>query len=186
MTNDTQPRWAVMDGVLTEAQDPEQSRWAVMDGTLTEAQAAERDAQITPATPTAQEAAPACKHLRTIHSRPGYDPLRPVVITCDDCGAVLSPDAHPPQHEGRAAAWATYWDDGGLAYVSAFKPETPDNAHSIPLAHPPQPSEAVVEAMECLLALVGTPIARRKLNLEPDDERLTIVRAALRALKGGE
>ena len=36
---------------------PQQSRWAVMDGTLTEAQAAERDAQITPATPTAQEVA---------------------------------------------------------------------------------------------------------------------------------
>lgn len=49
------------------------------------------------ATPAAQEAEPACKHLRTTHSRPGYDLLRPVVITCDDCGAVLSPDAHQPQ-----------------------------------------------------------------------------------------
>lgn len=49
------------------------------------------------ADPTAQEAVPACKHLRTTHTCPGYDPLRPVVITCDDCGAVLSPDAHPPQ-----------------------------------------------------------------------------------------
>ena len=56
MTNDTQPRWAVMDGVLTEAQAPEQSRWAVMDGILTEAQDPAQDAQITPATQTAQEA----------------------------------------------------------------------------------------------------------------------------------
>lgn len=38
---------------------------------------------------------------------------------------------------------------------------------------------ALVEAMECLLALVGTPIARRKLGIGPDDERVRIVRAAL-------
>lgn len=50
---------------------------------------------------------------------------------------------------------------------------------------PPQPRETVAEAMECLLALVGTPIGRRKLGIEPDDERLVTVRSALRALKGG-
>lgn len=49
-----------------------------------------------------------------------------------------------------------------------------------PAASQPTPEvEALRDAMECLLALVGTPIARRKLGISPDDERVSIVRAAL-------
>ena len=146
------------------------------------------------ATPTTQEAVPACKHLRTIHSRPGYDPLRPGVITCGDCGAVLSPDAHQPQPsvsvrswEGRPFndAWINEITMDALGQWPSFEAQSwaCKVVHAVYAAHQPQPSVSVAEEMGGgdVIALV----APSDWDVEPQLAYARGWNAALRALKSG-
>lgn len=45
-------------------------------------------------------------------------------------------------------------------------------------------NERLRSAVECARAVCDTPIARRRLNLDAQDERLSVLRAAYRATEG--
>lgn len=62
------------------------------------------------APPAAQGPEPVeCKHLHTTVSRPGYDPLRASIETCDGCGAVITPPAAQEPVAWRCKDYADDW-----------------------------------------------------------------------------
>ncbi|MDF3904651.1 hypothetical protein [Paracoccus sp. AS002] len=130
------------------------------------------------ATPTAQEAVPACAACEDNPKHPN--------IPCAVCGA------HPPQPSetvAEAVAWAYYWPDGGLMDVLTTAVLPHETLRQVPLyAHPPQPSETVAEAlsglMEAYKEIADSGDAGFWKAEETPEYQAAV--AALRALKGGD
>lgn len=173
MTNDTQPRWAVMDGILTEAQAPE------------------RDAQLSPATPTTQEAVPVAwgesydggAFFNTVsltktkhHTYPLYNhPPQPSVSVAEEalCSEILAELTRArTKFPGKNVTFAALVEEVGELATATFE-ESADRVRK----------EAVQVAVMAMRMILDGDHAyepwRAEKGLDPLDP-------ALRALKGGD
>ncbi|MBY0137490.1 hypothetical protein [Paracoccus yeei] len=93
----------------------------------------------------------------------------------------------PPPAAQEPVAWATYWDDGGLAYLSEYQPKPPSGLRCVPLYAAPPPASQQ-EAVTVALKLAAARLQRLALGIPSTTPLRADVfewaEEALRALKG--